>query len=91
MNKLAAIVSAIHSAFSLNVALPQALSYVLANPTQPAYGLILNGNDFLFVKLNRAATPQYATSRIFSLFAPGNESVEVLKIPKHLAQLAVEG
>jgi predicted type IV restriction endonuclease len=79
------------SAFSLNVALPQALSYMLANPTQPCYGLILNGSDFVFVKLNREETPHYATSRVFSLFAPGNELVEVLKILKHLAQLVVGG
>ena len=79
------------SAFSLNVALPQALSYMLANPTQPCYGLILNGSDFVFVKLNRKETLQYATSRVFSLFAPGNELVEVLKILKHLAQLVIGG
>ncbi|MGG6270948.1 restriction endonuclease subunit R [Leptolyngbya sp. AN03gr2] len=79
------------SAFSLNVALPQALSYMLANPTQPCYGLILNGSDFVFVKLNREDTPQYATSRVFSLFAPGNELIEVLKILKHLAQLVIGG
>lgn len=79
------------SAFSLNVALPQALSYMLANPTQPCYGLLLNGSDFVFVKLNREEPPQYATSRVFSLFAPGNELIEVLKILKHLAQLVVGG
>ncbi|HTL90622.1 MAG TPA: restriction endonuclease subunit R [Leptolyngbya sp.] len=77
------------SAFSLNVALPQALSYMLANPTQPCYGLILNGSDFVFVKLNREDPPHYATSRVFSLFAPGNELIEVLKILKHLAQLVI--
>lgn len=77
------------SAFALNVALPQALSYMLANPTQPCYGLIMNGNDFIFVKLNREETPRYATSRVFSLFAPGNELVEVLKILKHMARLVV--
>lgn len=77
------------SAFALNVALPQALSYMLANPTQPCYGLIMNGSDFIFVKLNREETPQYATSRVFSLFAPGNELVEVLKILKHMAQLII--
>lgn len=75
------------SAFSLNVALPQALSYMLANPIQPCYGLILNGSDFVFVKLNREEMPQYATSRVFSLFAPGNELIEVLKILKHLARI----
>ncbi|BAU15411.1 hypothetical protein LEP3755_59690 [Leptolyngbya sp. NIES-3755] len=77
------------SAFSLNVALPQALSYMLANPTQPCYGLILNGSDFAFVKLNCEEVPQYATSRVFSLFAPGNELIEILKILKHLARLVV--
>lgn len=77
------------SAFSLNVALPQALSYMLANPTQPCYGLILNGSDFVFIKLNREEPPQYGTSRVFSIFAPGNELVEMLKILKHLAQVVV--
>lgn len=43
----------------------------------------------MFLKLNREGTPQYATSKVFSLSPPGNELVEVLKVLKHLGQLIV--
>jgi hypothetical protein len=45
--------------FSLNSALPQALSYMLASPTNPCFGLITNGHEFLFLKLTQDGSPQY--------------------------------
>jgi hypothetical protein len=72
------------SDFSLSQALPQALSYMLASPNPESkglatYGLVTNGSEFLFLKLTQAEQPQYSTSRVFSLLAPGNELEQVLR------------
>jgi hypothetical protein len=59
------------------------------------YGLITNGAEFMFLKTQQqareaASISQYATSRLFSLFNPGNELAQVLTILKHLANLSIE-
>lgn len=77
--------------FSVEVGIAQILAYMLANP-QPdklCFGMITTGGSFIFIKLVRGETPQYATSRIFELRNPGNELYDVLKILKHLCQLVI--
>jgi hypothetical protein len=81
------VIEAKMSNFSLTAALPQALSYMLASNQLITFGLIANGSDFIFLKLDWSQEPHYATSRVFSLLTPGNELVEVLKILKHLGHL----
>ena len=71
--------------FSLESARAQALAYMLApKQDQPRFGLITNGNSFVFVKLVKGQTPQYALSRVFSILSPGNELYSVLSILKRL-------
>ncbi|MEG4007583.1 restriction endonuclease subunit R [Microcoleus sp. Pol11C1] len=79
------------AAFSLEVGIPQLLAYMLANLSadRPTYGLLMNGCSFLFVKLVKRETPQYAFSRWFSMFNPGNDLYSVLSILKRLGQLNV--
>lgn len=64
----------------------QLLSYMLASPTtnHPTFGLITNGRNFLFIKLQRSPQPRYALSRLFSLINPGNELYTVLQVLKRL-------
>jgi hypothetical protein len=45
------------SDFSLTKALPQALSYMLSSPNRPCFGLITNGSDFVFIKLDQTEQP----------------------------------
>ncbi|NJM49265.1 MAG: restriction endonuclease subunit R [Alkalinema sp. RU_4_3] len=80
------VIESKRSDFSVTRGLPQALSYMLANPAKdkPSFGLIMNGNEFLFVKAIAHPTAQYATSRLFSLINPGNELQDILKIMKGL-------
>jgi predicted type IV restriction endonuclease len=79
------------SDFSLIKALPQALSYMLAGAKPRTYGLVTNGSEFLFVKLvRRGETPEYMTSRVFSIFAPGNELENVLQVLRHLGDRIIE-
>ena len=79
------------AAFSLEVGIPQLLAYMLANLSadRPTYGLLMNGSSFLLVKLVKRETPQYAFSRWFSMFNPGNDLYSVLSILKRLGQLNV--
>ena len=79
------------AAFSLEVGIPQLLAYMLGSVTgdRPTYGLLMNGADFLFVKLVKGETPQYAFSRKFYLFNPGNDLYTVLSILKRLGELNV--
>ncbi len=74
------VIEAKMSDFSLTKALPQTLSYMLASPNVVTYGLVTNGSEFMFLKLMRGdGTAQYATSRVASLLAPGNELAIVLQ------------
>lgn len=74
--------------FSLTKALPQTLTYMLANPQPYGFGLIANGSEFVFLKLQQE-TPTYSLSRVFSALAPGDELVDVLLILKHLGQVVI--
>ncbi|MEH1769761.1 MAG: type I restriction endonuclease subunit R [Nostoc sp.] len=50
------------SKFDVMTALPQALAYMLdrPNPAQPTFGLLINGREFVFVKLIQQEHPWYA-------------------------------
>lgn len=83
------VIESKQAAFSLEVGRSQLLTYMLANPhpDRPTYGLILNGSNFRFLKLVKGETYQYALSRIFDLFNPGNDLYQVLRVLKRLSQL----
>ncbi|EGJ29796.1 MULTISPECIES: hypothetical protein [Moorena] len=78
-------------AFSLEVGKPQLLAYMLSNPypEKPVYGLITNGSSFRFIKLVKGEITQYAVSKLFDIFNPGNELYSVLRVLKGLGQLAI--
>ena len=46
--------------FSLIIGIPQALTYMLGNfnAEHPAFGLVMNGSDFIFLKLTKPNTVQ---------------------------------
>ncbi len=80
-----AVIESKRSDFSVTRAIPQTLAYLLANPRpiQPSFGLITNGNEFLFLKATRQPA-QYANSRLFSFLNPNNDLHQVLNILKAL-------
>lgn len=75
--------------FAVTEAIPQALAYMMASPNvnRPTFGLAINGSDFIFLKLTKQETPQYALSRLFSILNPGNELYNVLSILKRIGAL----
>ena len=71
--------------FDVLLALPQALTYMLGAPDQgkPVYGLLVNGREFVFVKLMRQPTPRYARSFALSV-EQDDELAQVLGILKRI-------
>ncbi|HEY9607696.1 MAG TPA: restriction endonuclease subunit R, partial [Allocoleopsis sp.] len=77
--------------FSIEAGLSQILTYMLANPhpEKPSFGLITTGGSFIFIKLVKDETPQYATSNIFDIRNRGNQLYSVLSILKKLSQIVI--
>ncbi|BAT57029.1 hypothetical protein NOS3756_60410 (plasmid) [Nostoc sp. NIES-3756] len=74
--------------FDVISALPQALAYMLDTPNveRPTFGLLINGREFVFVKLVQAEKPKYARSDALSI-EKQNEFQQVLSVLKKLGEL----
>ncbi|MBT9311733.1 type I restriction endonuclease [Leptothoe kymatousa] len=85
------VIEAKNSEFSITKAIPQTLAYMLAAPTTPAFGMVVNGSEFLFLKVikNPGDGVRYSRSNLFSLLNQGNNLYNVLQVLKHLGQLAI--
>jgi hypothetical protein len=77
------LVESKQTSFSVDVALPQAIAYMAANPdpAHPTFGLVSNGAYSIFVKLYQS---QYSFSDDFSLNRRRNELYDVLKVLNRL-------
>ena len=78
--------------YDVMVALPQALTYMLASPSQKQqpFGMITNGREFRFIRLNQEpSNPSYTLSKVFSLSESENHLYEVLQILKSLSQMVI--
>lgn len=79
--------------FSLIVGIPQVLSYMMAAPTpqKQLYGMVTNGRNFVFVKLERdlegGNKPIYAQSKEFIL-NQDDDLEETLRILKRIGAIA---
>lgn len=78
--------------FSLIMGIPQVLAYMLANPNpeRPAFGLVMNGSNFIFIKLTKQDVPKYALSDELTLLKRENELYKVLSILKKLGQILIQ-
>jgi hypothetical protein len=77
------LVESKRTSFSVDVALPQAIAYMAANPDpeHPTFGLVSNGAYSIFVKLHQSL---YSFSDDFSLNRRRNELYDVLKVLNRL-------
>lgn len=73
--------------FSIKVGIPQVLGYMLSShhPYQPLFGLVTNGNSFIFFKLIHQDVPRYAKSKEFIL-DQDNGLALTLQILKKISQ-----
>ena len=76
--------------FDVLSALPQALTYLLSAPNhdRPVYGLLVNGREFVFIKLMYAEKPTYARSFALSIERK-NELEQVLGVLKVIQQKVI--
>ncbi len=86
------VIESKETSFSLEMALAQTLAYMLAHPTpqRPVFGIVTNGGNFIFVKLQYQEFPEYELSSVFSLLPRRNQLYEVLQILKRLGRMAIE-
>jgi len=77
--------------YDVMMALPQALTYMMASPNRSPdkqlFGLITNGREFRFIKLNSEIELTYTLSKVFSLSELENHLYDVLQILKAIAQI----
>lgn len=74
--------------FNFDMAIPQALSYMVSHVQgdRPVFGLVSNGGQFMFIKLMQQMGLQYGLSDEFSLYRQRNELCDVLKVLKRLGK-----
>jgi hypothetical protein len=74
--------------FNFDMAIPQALSYMVSHvrDDRPVFGLVSNGGQFMFIKLVQHMGLQYGLSDEFSLYRQRNELWDVLKVLKRLGR-----
>lgn len=74
--------------FNFDMAIPQALSYMVSHVQgdRPIFGLVSNGGQFMFIKLMQQMGLQYGLSDEFSLYRQRNELCDVLKVLKRLGK-----
>ena len=82
------VIESKRGSFSLEPAIPQALAYMMANPNRekPVFGLVTNGSNFRFIKLNKLDVPEYALSDEFKIDR-GDDLYNVLGELKRLGAL----
>ena len=85
------VIEAKRAAYSVEVGIPQALTYMIANPhpERPVFGLVTNGSEFIFLKLQQQDTLKYGESDLFSI-KRGNDLYTVVSILRHLSQLVAK-
>nr|WP_242050800.1 type I restriction endonuclease subunit R [Oculatella sp. FACHB-28] len=77
--------------FDIEVGIPQTLAYMMANPTpqKPLFGMVTNGNSYIFLKAKLGQVPEYDFSETYTLLSRVNHLYEVLQILKGIAQIAM--
>ena len=70
------------SRVDMETAIPQCLAYMAGSPNleKPVYGLVTNGHQFAFLKLQRRSQTEYRISDTFSLRSRQNTLYNVLQI-----------
>jgi hypothetical protein len=86
-----AVIESEETEFDVEVGIPQILAYMMANPIRdkPLYGMVTNGNSFIFLKVKLGESPEYDFSETYSLLARTNRLYEVLQILKGIGQVVV--
>lgn len=86
------VVESKQTSFNIDIAIPQALTYMTANPNlagKAVFGMVTNGSNFMFLKLVNGDASQYALSDDFSVYRRRNELYDVLGVLRKIGSLIV--
>ncbi|HAG83274.1 MAG TPA: restriction endonuclease subunit R [Cyanobacteria bacterium UBA12227] len=74
------------SRVDMETAIPQCLAYMAGSPNleKPVYGLVTNGHQFAFLKLQQRSQKEYRISDTFSLRSRQNHLYDVVQILKQI-------
>jgi predicted type IV restriction endonuclease len=86
-----AVIESKETEFDVEVGIPQILAYMMANPIrdEPLFGMVTNGNSFIFLKVRLGENPEYDFSETYSLLSRTNRLYEVLQILKGIGQVVI--
>jgi predicted type IV restriction endonuclease len=86
-----AVIESKETEFDVEVGIPQILAYMMANPLRDMhlYGMVTNGNSFIFLKIRHGESPEYDFSETYSLLSRTNRLYEVLQILKGIGQVVI--
>jgi predicted type IV restriction endonuclease len=79
-----AVIESKETSFDIEMGIPQILTYMMGAPASQnvVFGMVSNGNHFVFVKLKRSPVPQYEFSDVFSMIPRQNRLYDVFQILK---------
>lgn len=83
-----AVIESKETEFDVEIGIPQTLAYMMGAPQeqQTMFGMVTNGNTFVFIKLQRGTVMAYDFSDSFSLLSRQNALYPVLQILKGIGQ-----
>lgn len=86
-----AVIESKETEFDVEVGIPQTLAYMMANPMpeRPLFGMVTNGNSFIFLKVRLGTVPEYDFSETYTLLSRANRLYEVLQILKGIARITI--
>jgi hypothetical protein len=86
-----AVIESKETEFDVEMGIPQILAYIMANPIRdkPLFGMVTNGNSFIFLKIKQGEVPEYDFSDTYSPLSRANRLYEVLQILKGIGQVVI--
>jgi hypothetical protein len=84
-----AVIESKETTFDVEMGIPPLLAYMMAAPSQQqtVFGMVTNGNHFVFVKLKRQKTSQYSFSNTFSMLPSVMPIGDVLAFLKKIGSI----
>ncbi len=88
----AIVVESKRTQLNVRMGIPQALIHMMASPNddRPTYGLVLNGTDFLFIKLLKGDRNRYAVSRPLTMYDPDRDIHQTVQILRKLRSVILD-
>ena len=65
------------------------LHYLAERAERPCFGMLTNGDEILFIKVDRSGLPQYTVSRVFATLGAAEESIDALRVLRQIGREAV--